>query len=243
MNQLEEVTLNQKNIRDKTGLPIKRFYSVKMQCQICFDDLTTNEDEVFRTNCGDTFHKNCISKLIENCLKERYQQLVCPSQGCKEKLSASLLPKLGFNFQQINIYFSAQLDELVIKHQNKFSCCPTLGCQNIFIINPSGDPMFNCEFCEKIYCLRCKSESHPQYTCEQFQLTKNKESNEREFKRLVENMNCKKCTNCGAWILKEKGCNHMKCKCTYEFCYRCGRKYRHPDCKCPLFDRDNLPQP
>lgn len=35
----------------------------------------------------------------------------------------------------------------------------------------------------------------------------------------------------------------MKCKCSYEFCYKCGRKYRHPDCKCPLFDRDNLPHP
>ncbi|CAD8113993.1 unnamed protein product [Paramecium sonneborni] len=241
-NQIDDQVVNQKNVRDKTGLPIKRFYSVKINCQICLDQLTQN-DEIFRTNCGDTFHKNCINQYIEQNLKERYQELRCPSLHCKEKLSASLLPKLGYTYQQINIYFSAQLEALVIGYPDKFSCCPTLGCQNIFIVNQREQPLFWCEFCDKKYCLRCKSDAHPQFTCEEFQKSKNIENNEREFKKLIENLSCKQCSNCGAWILKSKGCNHMKCKCGYEFCYKCGRKYRAPDCKCPLFDRDNLPQP
>ena len=27
-----------------------------------------------------------------------------------------------------------------------------------------------------------------------------------------------------------KGCDHMVCRCKYEFCYKCGGKY--PDCEC-----------
>ncbi|CAD8118002.1 unnamed protein product [Paramecium sonneborni] len=80
-NIIDDQVLNQINIREKTNLPIKRFYSVKINCQICLDQLTSNE-QIFRTNCGDTFHKNCINQYIESNLKERYQELRCPSLRC-----------------------------------------------------------------------------------------------------------------------------------------------------------------
>lgn len=27
-----------------------------------------------------------------------------------------------------------------------------------------------------------------------------------------------------------KGCDHMTCRCKYEFCYKCGGKYRECEC-------------
>jgi len=32
----------------------------------------------------------------------------------------------------------------------------------------------------------------------------------------------KQCRGCGARIQKKDGCNHMTCRCGYEFCYNCG---------------------
>lgn len=31
----------------------------------------------------------------------------------------------------------------------------------------------------------------------------------------------------------------MKCKCSYEFCFKCGKKNKDPSCKCPIFDNDS----
>lgn len=35
----------------------------------------------------------------------------------------------------------------------------------------------------------------------------------------------RKCPKCVHWIEKSSGCNHMTCKCGYEFCYSCGKSY------------------
>ena len=40
----------------------------------------------------------------------------------------------------------------------------------------------------------------------------------------------KRCTRCKFIVFKNDGCNHMTCRCGYEFCYVCGGK--HQDCEC-----------
>jgi hypothetical protein len=42
---------------------------------------------------------------------------------------------------------------------------------------------------------------------------------------------CKKCPSCKSHILKNGGCNHMTCKCKYEFCWECLLKWKDPTCK------------
>ena len=38
------------------------------------------------------------------------------------------------------------------------------------------------------------------------------------------------CKKCKIYIEKTEACNHMKCKCGWEFCYACGGDY--PNCDC-----------
>ena len=33
----------------------------------------------------------------------------------------------------------------------------------------------------------------------------------------------RKCPNCKMVVQKNKGCDHMTCYCSYEFCYICGQ--------------------
>ena len=40
----------------------------------------------------------------------------------------------------------------------------------------------------------------------------------------------KQCPSCKFWVEKNKGCDHMTCRCTYQFCFRCGAKYGQCHC-------------
>lgn len=50
---------------------------------------------------------------------------------------------------------------------------------------------------------------------------------------------CSKCMT-PLWHARHHGCHHVKCpNCGHEMCHCCGRDYRHPDCKCPIFCRND----
>mmetsp|Transcript_40334 Transcript_40334/g.61543 ORF Transcript_40334/g.61543 Transcript_40334/m.61543 type:complete len:86 (-) Transcript_40334:405-662(-) len=53
--------------------------------------------------------------------------------------------------------------------------------------------------------------------------------------------NCKQCPQCQFWVQRSEGCNHMTCRCKFEFCYKCGKAYANGDsqCECDLFDSDD----
>lgn len=57
----------------------------------------------------------------------------------------------------------------------------------------------------------------------QIELSKNEKEN---LKWIIDNT--KKCPNCGNAIEKNKGCNHMTCKCKYEFCWYCLEECKNP---------------
>jgi len=40
----------------------------------------------------------------------------------------------------------------------------------------------------------------------------------------------KQCPQCKFWVSKNHGCNHMTCKCKFQFCYKCGGVYQRCEC-------------
>lgn len=51
------------------------------------------------------------------------------------------------------------------------------------------------------------------------------------------------CTKCNTplWHAKRHGCHHVICpKCGHEQCHSCDRTYRDPECKCPIFCRNDF---
>ena len=48
----------------------------------------------------------------------------------------------------------------------------------------------------------------------------------------ISNNNIKRCQQCGNGIERSSGCLHMKCRCGYKFCYKCGANYLDAGCDC-----------
>jgi hypothetical protein len=47
----------------------------------------------------------------------------------------------------------------------------------------------------------------------------------KKFLEVAEDGKWKRCEKCGNMIERTEGCNHMECRCGYEFCYYCGETW------------------
>jgi ariadne-1 len=66
-------------------------------------------------------------------------------------------------------------------------------------------------------------------TCAEYQSLGDMNESDKRFMVLVKGAKYKQCPNCKFWVEKNEGCDHMTCRCKYEFCYVCGGQYG----KCP----------
>jgi hypothetical protein len=55
-------------------------------------------------------------------------------------------------------------------------------------------------------------------------------ANDVAFEKFVQGKKFKQCPKCQFWVEKNMGCDHMVCRCNFEFCYKCGGIYKK--CKC-----------
>ena len=133
-----------------------------------------------------------------------------------------------------------------IRDQNKdFIECLTTDCNGMVFRNSDSEKNFKCELCGQKYCINCQIPKHDGKTCEQVQKEKEQaaieaKANEINNTRLVEDnqledwakqVGAKQCSQCKYWVEKNQGCNHMTCKCSYQFCYVCGGPHNNCACK------------
>ena len=70
-----------------------------------------------------------------------------------------------------------------------------------------------CNECSKEYCGKCLLAVHVG-DCDQ-----------QEVKFFEENLHYRQCKKCKTIVEKIQGCNHITCRCKYQFCYVCGAKW------------------
>ncbi|KAF9652364.1 hypothetical protein BDM02DRAFT_3089237 [Thelephora ganbajun] len=103
--------------------------------------------------------------------------------------------------------------------------CPNPKCSVLVQIDEdSDDPMAQCPACFKWVCVSCKAMWHMDMSCEQYQsLPMDERSPEDQLAiELAKAKQWRRCPGCHAIVELTQGCNHIKCLCKKEFCFKCG---------------------
>lgn len=105
-----------------------------------------------------------------------------------------------------------------------------------------ADHSFTCPnaHCKKPLCAQCKRAHYP-LTCNQYKtlpLSAQEDAYDVTFFELAKEMGYMRCSKCEYYVELRYGCNHITCKCRYEFCFQCGARWKL--CKCPTWQEERL---
>ena len=199
----------------------------ELECKICLENISIHEF-VPLSSCACFFHAACLNKFLNIEIEQRKIPINCPN--CKIPLNEQDVFDRIEPAQKTR-YLEYQFNQFVVMNSKEYSCCPTPDCRNVFIAEEQNH--FACDVCKNEYCLRCKTSFHVGQSCEQYQqsvIDKKTQSADDQFMKFVKGTNYKMCPSCKFWVEKSSGCNHMVCRCRYEFCYACGGKYNACAC-------------
>ena len=100
--------------------------------------------------------------------------------------------------------------------------CPAPDCGFVVSWTPAdGPPRLDCGRCGLVSCLCCGKPWHTG-PCD------TRGDMDEASRQYLRDAGVRRCDRCGSGVVKASGCDKMKCRCGYQFCYQCGTK----DAKC-----------
>lgn len=226
-----------------------------IECQCCFDDEIPINRAVtcMAASAEHSFCFNCVENLANTQVGlMRHQMLCMDGSGCKEKLDMEAvgraIPLKTFD----RLLFNEQQAEITAADLEGLEQCPS--CDFKAICDPIEDnPVFHCQNpdCYKVTCRKCHEISHLPKTCEEVVKDRKLDAKHQvEEARSAAVM--RPCPKCKSMIIKEMGCNKMRCTCGAIMCYYCKGDlsnmqdgYSHfsgrgSTGKCPLYDAQGV---
>lgn len=198
----------------------------KPDCEICFDKVEYTD--INPLDCGHIYHPGCIGEMIKSQVTSKQFPIKCPNAGCSHDLTD--LEVRSYVEKELYDKFVAFNFKDYIEKDGELIQCPTADCEYVFSWEAARENQrFMCQSCQKVYCMSCKVDWHEDETCEEFQKNRKMPREDRLFLKHVQGSNYKQCAKCKFYVSKTDGCDHMTCRCGYEFCYICGEKYK----QCP----------
>jgi hypothetical protein len=193
-------------------------------CKICWSEMI---GEVLPLSaCGHLYHPDCIVDYFNYEILSTQFPMSCPE--CKVEVPVMELQT------RLNVEMMAKFEDFSFKfyvqrNMKDLSLCPTPDCRYVFIWE-SESPHFICSLCKKEYCLSCHTPYHKGVECEEFQKWKDVDYLDEKFHTLSKASKYKQCPECKFWVERSEGCDHMTCRCAFEFCYVCGGVYGSCNC-------------
>lgn len=190
------------------------------ECLVCYEDLTNG---CVSLSCKHNFCKDCFGEHVKVKCEDWLTSIssTCPQKGCNviipEKVFYAFL-----NEQQLTQYNKCLLKNFT-ESNTDIEMCPNEKCQ-VIVQSFSYITDITCT-CGKIWCFKCKKDTHRPTSCEMMENWAKRSVNSDDIDKWIA-ANCKTCPHCKQKIQKSSGCNYMLCNkqaggCGEAFCYVC----------------------
>ncbi|CAO2206909.1 unnamed protein product [Urochloa humidicola] len=196
-------------------------------CGICMESMSTSEAHRGGGACAHAFCRACLSGHVRAKVEAGAGAVVrCPEPSCAGALDPELcraaLPSGVFE------RWCAALCEALFPAARR-AYCPFPDCSEMMVVDGDGSEgcvtQSECQVCRRLFCARCLvAPWHAGVTCDEYQRRAKGDSGREDMMlyEMAEQMRWKRCPKCQFFVDKIDGCPHIRCRCGFEFCYKCG---------------------
>ncbi|KAL2835086.1 hypothetical protein BDW59DRAFT_177191 [Aspergillus cavernicola] len=167
---------------------------------------TETKPDMLQAQCPHWYCKDCIIRLVTDALVD---QSLFPPGCCRVPIPLSSLRR------HLGMELSKCFEEKDIEHRDPYKT---------YCSNPGY--MGTCQTCQARTCTLCKQPAHDGVCGD----------TDKEVMKLAEQSGWQQCAQCHHLIELSTGCNHIICRCKYQFCYICRRKWK--SCRCETWDEN-----
>ncbi|KAM3691663.1 hypothetical protein ACJW31_08G030800 [Castanea mollissima] len=208
-------------------------------------------EETSKGNSKETYCFSCMKQHVEvKLLNDMVAK--CRHENCKSEVSIDSCGKfLAPNLVEVK---SQRIKESSISPTEKVHCpyprCSALMSKsevlqytkNVYI-DAEESGARKCMKCHILFCIKCKAPWHLNMTCYDYKRSNpTAHQGDEKLKSLAKSNRWHQCLKCNHMVELAGGCNHITCRCGYEFCYTCGakRKNKKATCSCKMWDERNI---
>ncbi|PWY92769.1 hypothetical protein BO70DRAFT_357912 [Aspergillus heteromorphus CBS 117.55] len=189
------------------------------ECVACVDSFP--HSDMIEAPCAHLYCRNCTTKLIEDSLVD---ESLFPPRCCRLHIPlSSVRASLGHDIAR-------RFEAKSIEREDPYrTYCSNAACAKYLMPYEVYGYIGSCRHCQRQTCTLCKRRVHPGTPCV---------DEHGEVLNLAREQGWQRCARCRNLIELGIGCNHITCRCRYEFCYVCGVEWK--DCTCELWDEERL---
>jgi hypothetical protein len=192
-------------------------------CTCCEDPLEATK--AWQTSCKHWYCFDCLETLIRASMTD---ETLYPPRCCEilpwQEIKVLLPKDLATSFEQRKRELDTPASERLY--------CAQPACSHFLGNTATRAKFVRCPLCRSNTCATCRAVSHAG-PC----LFQPSEA-EQQTLQLANEQGWQSCQRCKLIVdLIPGGCNHMTCRCGYQFCYVCGQRWK--TCRCPVLDIAN----
>lgn len=193
-------------------------------CPLCFEGAA----EPFTLACGHIYCAGCLKHLLNSAIEGDNTPISCiGNEGlCKTPIPLPVIERFippALLTQMLENSFRVFLEQ----HPDEFRFCPTPDCTQIYRVSGENSVVFQCPACLTETCSHCHQSPHSGLTCGESVLMESRSGQDLLLERWAkDNPNVKKCPDCGVFIEKFEGCNHIRCRCGGHVCWVCIKTFK-----------------
>ncbi|KAK3121858.1 hypothetical protein QOZ80_8BG0661900 [Eleusine coracana subsp. coracana] len=197
-------------------------------CNICMEPMAPSEAHRGAAACAHAFCRACLAGHVRAKVESAAGggTVRCPDASCAAALDPELC-RAALPADVFERWCAALCEALFLGARRTY--CPFPDCSEMMVADDDQGSVVvtqsECQVCRRLFCARCGvAPWHIGVTCDEYGRLRKGDSG-REDMMLLEmaaGRKWKRCPSCQFFVEKSEGCNNIRCRCGFQFCYVCG---------------------